>query len=279
MLDRPEVDALYDLDPSEFVAARDRVAKELKAAGETEDSAAVKALKRPTKVAWAVNQVVRGRPDQVDELLAAGADLRERQADALSGGDAGALREATARRRDAVRALVGAVVEVGGDGAREESAATFEAASVDEALGAVLRSGRLSTALDRPTDMGFGGMPEPPARQSGPTRGTSPRPKTSTPRGSSRKHDEPPPPIRIDRKRLQKLERQLAAAERDATAAGDAVADAERRLARAEDAVTAAEAKRADAETALAEAHERERSAVAAVDAARDELGAASPPD
>ena len=278
MLDRPEVDALYDLDPSEFVAARDRVAKELKAAGDAEGAAAVKALKRPTKVAWAVNQIVRGRPDQVDELLAAGADLRERQADALSGGDAGALREATARRRDAVRVLVAAVVEVGGDGAREESAATFEAASVDQALGALLRAGRLSTALDRPTDMGFGGMPEPPARAVRPTRGTS-RPEGARSRRPTEKDAAPAPPIRIDRKRLQKLERQLAAAERDATAAGDAVADAERRLARAEDAVTAAEAKRADAETALAEAHERERSAVAAVAAARDELGAASPPD
>ncbi len=266
-LDRPEVDALYDLDPSEFVAARDALAKEVKAAGDADAAREVKALKKPTKAAWAINQVARAHADDVAALRDAGAAVRASQADALSGGDAGALRAAAADRRDAVRALVALVVDLAGDAVRDDATGTFEAASVDDVIGEIVAAGRLATVVARPSDMGFGGMPDPPARTA--PRATSKAGRTA--RGS-KAGDEPEAPIRIDRKRVQKLERQVDAAQREADSADDAMADAERRLARAEDAVAAAEAKRADAATALDAARARREDAARSLADARADL-------
>ncbi|MDP8988077.1 MAG: hypothetical protein M3N11_06985, partial [Actinomycetota bacterium] len=57
------LDQLYELEPRHFVAARDRLVRELRAAGERQAAAAVKGLRRPTVVAWALNQVARAHPE------------------------------------------------------------------------------------------------------------------------------------------------------------------------------------------------------------------------
>ncbi|MBK5223287.1 MAG: hypothetical protein JJE52_10520, partial [Acidimicrobiia bacterium] len=85
VLDRPEVDELYAAEPSDFVTARAAAVKALKAAGDKDAAAVVAKLKKPTRVAWAINQVARRAGDRIGELRAAGADLRERQAEALAG--------------------------------------------------------------------------------------------------------------------------------------------------------------------------------------------------
>src|SRR5262245_26102959 len=99
-----DIDRLFTLDPSEFIKARDELAKRLKAEGRTE-AAEVKALRRPTVAAWAANQVARQNPKEIGELLAAGDDLRQAQRKALSGVKGGGFREAMQRRRKAVDAL------------------------------------------------------------------------------------------------------------------------------------------------------------------------------
>ena len=72
-----EIDALFQLPPGEFTAARNALAARLKKAGRTEDAARVKALPKPTATAWAVNQVCwRGRKD-VDRLIALGEKVRK----------------------------------------------------------------------------------------------------------------------------------------------------------------------------------------------------------
>src|SRR5206468_5728848 len=101
------VDALFALDPSEFIAARDRDAKELRAAGRGDDAAFVKALRKPTVAAWALNQVVRTQPDAIDEFLALSAELRVEQETALTG-DARTFRRLLDRRRELERLLVNA---------------------------------------------------------------------------------------------------------------------------------------------------------------------------
>ena len=269
MFDRDEVDALYLLDPAEFVAARDALAKELKAAGDADAARDVKALKRPTKAAWAINQVARSHVDEMTDLLDAGSALRARQAEALSGGDAGALREAAADRREAVRVLVAHVVALAGDAVREDAAGTFEAASVDDAIGALVAAGRLTAVVSRPSDMGFGGMPDPPSR---PAPRPTGRVRKGAPRTSSSTSPDAPPPVRLDRRRIEKLQRQLTAAERDLGEAEDSLADAERRLARAVDAVVAAEAKRDDASEARDAAAERRAEATRRVESVRADL-------
>lgn len=119
------MDELFDLEPSEFIAARDRLAKELRAAGDTEQAAAVKALRRPTLAAWAVNQVARRRPELVDAVIETGRDVTR----ALDQGHRDALRDATVRRRDAVVAATRAAVELAGEQHRDDIADTFEAAA------------------------------------------------------------------------------------------------------------------------------------------------------
>ena len=44
-----EIDRLYALDPGEFVAERDRVARELRDAGQREEAEQVKSLRKPEK--------------------------------------------------------------------------------------------------------------------------------------------------------------------------------------------------------------------------------------
>ena len=53
--DPDAVRELFTLPPEEFVAARDRLAAELKEAGKADEAAEVKRLRRPSVVAWAVN--------------------------------------------------------------------------------------------------------------------------------------------------------------------------------------------------------------------------------
>jgi len=157
-----EVDRLYASPPEEFIAARDELAKRLKAEGKSGAAAEVQGLRRPTVAAWAANQVARQRPADVAELLAAGAELHKAQRKALSGVKGGGFREAMERRRKAVVALVKAAEEVlreAGKGSASTVDAlqpTFEAASVDEQAGDALKAGRL--ARERAAPSGFGGV-------------------------------------------------------------------------------------------------------------------------
>jgi hypothetical protein len=140
-----ETDALYDLAPDEFTQARDALVKRLKAAKRADEARQVSALRRPTVVAWAVNQLARRRRDAVQQLLSETAALARAQHEALSGGDPGAFRDATRQRRDTVRRLASeAAALAGGDAHLDAITATLEAASADPDLADELRSGRMT---------------------------------------------------------------------------------------------------------------------------------------
>ena len=64
-----ELEGLYGVALEEFTAARNDLARRLKDAGQAEESARVKKLKKPPVSAWAVNQLVRAEPDGVARLL------------------------------------------------------------------------------------------------------------------------------------------------------------------------------------------------------------------
>jgi hypothetical protein len=157
--DSEGVRELYSLPPEEFTAARDRLAADLKEAGKADQAAAVKKLRKPSIVAWAVNAAARDRPEDVEALRAAGQALRRAQRKALSGGGGEDLRQATDERR----ALVGSLAEAGvaaigarGSAHRDAIAATFDAASIDDELGQRLQAGMLEREA-RPT-AGFGAI-------------------------------------------------------------------------------------------------------------------------
>jgi hypothetical protein len=110
MADTPE--DLADVPPEEFVAARDALAKRLKAEGKTAEAADVKRLRRPTVTRWITDQVLRHHAREVDALRAALNDVAAAQEEAVTRGDRGPLQDATAERRDAVSAVGRAVDDV-----------------------------------------------------------------------------------------------------------------------------------------------------------------------
>jgi hypothetical protein len=154
------IDRLYSLGPDEFTKERDEAAKRLREEGDREASALVKGLKKSTVAAWAVNQLSRRRPDLVADLLEAGAELRAAQRAVLSGSRKGDLREGTERRREAVALLLDETAatfrEAGRDPAPHEDAirSTLEAASADEAIGELVRAGRLTKEAEPPSGLG-----------------------------------------------------------------------------------------------------------------------------
>lgn len=145
-------DDLYALDPAEFTAARDALAKRLKAEGDKVAATEVKSLRRPTAAAWAVNQVARRHPELVEAVVDAGRRLVAAQETLLAGGGRDELRAATAARRDAVAAAATkAAVALAGDAHRDAVHATFDAAATDEDAADAVRGGRLAKELDPPS--------------------------------------------------------------------------------------------------------------------------------
>jgi len=158
----PEVDALYGLPLDEFIKARDGLARGRSKEQGKEAGAAIKALRKPSVVAWALNQLARRHPDEVEALMETGAGLRRAQTAALEGGDPEALRAATRAENHDVAALAGQAASIlridgrGGSGAHAERlAATLRAAAVDPEAGDLLRRGVLTTELS-PAGFGFG---------------------------------------------------------------------------------------------------------------------------
>lgn len=152
------IDRLYSLPLDEFTPARDALVKERRAAKDGDGAAAIKALRKPTAAAWALNQLSRHDSGALDNLLELGARLRKAQRAALSGRGAASLRELSADRRAAVDALTKkAIRHLGpsGESQREPIASSLEAALASEDASEELRRGRLVKPLDPPS--GFGG--------------------------------------------------------------------------------------------------------------------------
>jgi len=94
-------DRLYGVHPGEFTHSRDDEVRAAKAAGDSALAARVKLLRRPSTSAWLVNTLVRQAPDQLDELLQLGEELRAAQLN--FGGPQ--LRRLVERRRSAISEL------------------------------------------------------------------------------------------------------------------------------------------------------------------------------
>jgi hypothetical protein len=246
------VDQLYELEPGQFVAARDGLARRLRAGGDREAAEAVKKLRRPTVVAWALNQVARSRPDEVAELIAAGTAVGRAQAQALGGGAPAELREATRRRRQIASELARAATELAGAAHHDEAVATIDAASFDPEVAELLRRGRLTRELPPPSGFGLAAMPDAPGEPEEPTEADV--------SGAGA-----PPPLPVD---LEPLRRDVARWEGAVTEAQGAVADAEADVRRAEEALdharAGAEAARATLERAV---EDRDRATAALAEA------------
>jgi hypothetical protein len=114
---------LYGLPIDEFTSARDALAKRLRADGEREVAKQVKVLRKPSVTAWAVNRVRHREPERVEELLEAGARLRQAQEQVIRAGEHGQLRDAGARERDLVQSLGDRRTAIGDVGEQEPTPA------------------------------------------------------------------------------------------------------------------------------------------------------------
>ena len=72
------VDRLYGLPLAEFTRARNEAAGELRKAGQRDAADQVKALRKPTAVAAAVNRLVREHRREVEQFLRAAAAVARR---------------------------------------------------------------------------------------------------------------------------------------------------------------------------------------------------------
>ena len=152
------VDRLYRLPPDEFVAARDELARQLRTSGERGQAADVKGLRRPSVAAWALNQVARQRPDDIEALVEIADELRRAQEQALTGGDADDLRKVSRRRRELVSQLTETATTVLARTGRDARVqvpgitAILDAAVANPGVADALRSGRL-VAEPEPGDL------------------------------------------------------------------------------------------------------------------------------
>jgi hypothetical protein len=147
----------------EFTRARDELAKRLRKEGRREKANAVKALRKPTIAAWALNQLAHQRRSDVARLLEAGEQLRAAQEELLAGGGRSELDAASARERELVGALardaaaIAAETGAGSTGTLvEKLRATLHAAAADGELARRLASGRV---LRETEAVGVFGMP------------------------------------------------------------------------------------------------------------------------
>lgn len=126
------------------------MARELRRNGDREGADEVRAQRKPTAAAWAVNQLARRRRAELDELLHAGAALREAQQRVLAGEGPDVLAAAAREERTAIGRLVRRAGELLAEGGGRPSAAVLErvadtlhAAASDEELRAEVERGRV----------------------------------------------------------------------------------------------------------------------------------------
>jgi hypothetical protein len=153
-----ELDELYGLPLDRFTKARNDLAQRLRKAHQGEAAETIKALKKPTVVAWAANRLAREEKRRVKALLAAGEQLRDAQQRALAGkAPPDEVADAAEAEREAVRALVAAARELLEGRASpqllDRLSQTLRAAAVDPDARALLERGRLT---DEVGAVGFG---------------------------------------------------------------------------------------------------------------------------
>jgi hypothetical protein len=149
---------LYVLPPTDFVAARNELVRQARAAGSKEVAERLQQLRRPTRSAWLVNLLARD-PAAMQRLSALGRELR----DAQTGLARTELRNLAEQRRQLIADLLDrARVHAAEVGVQltptvlSEVEATLQAALVDLAGALTIRNGRLVRPLSH---SGFGPRP------------------------------------------------------------------------------------------------------------------------
>ena len=143
-------DELYGSDPGGFTERRAALAAEARAAGDRTAAKQIAGLRKPTRPAWVINQLVRGDPGVAARLTGLGDDLRA-AATALDGAK---IRELSQARRRLIDSLIRQALQQAGEQSppaalREDLTATFGAALADPEVARELAAGTLLRAVHR----------------------------------------------------------------------------------------------------------------------------------
>ncbi|MEV8554112.1 hypothetical protein AB0L04_30400 [Streptomyces glaucescens] len=290
------LDGLYTVPPSGFVARREELAAAARTAGRAEDSRRIRAARRPTLAAWAANLLLRQEPDDSRRLLELGEGLRE----AYRTLDPAALKDLSAQRRRIVTALTrqaARLAEQAGHrlsaAAQQDVSATLHAVLADPGAAEQWAGGRLTGALDPPSDFVSSGpdaaaitataRPKA-ARTAGrpakePARAAAPAPEDELAERRRARQEQ----LAAARAAAEEAERRLRERREEAAEAAEALtrsrerrAEARREVEAAERRLRAAREAAEDADRAGREAEERHRSATDARSAAERDARAAT---
>lgn len=256
------LDRLYASPLEGFVAARRAIAAELNAHGELGMAQAVAAAAKPSRTAWALNQVARRHPERVRAVF----DARDAAVVAQKAGSADELRSATREYRARVAEVVRDVRSVlEGAGAQASAvqlrrvSETIQAASADDAeLRAQFAGGRLvkDVELEDP----FAGLGvAPPARVASPKKGED----AAARRAAERTQEEQRRASERERERRKvawaRASQRVAQLEEEARNTRAAARQAETSAARAEDEARRARRAADEVQARLDKAREEER--------------------
>ena len=249
-----DLDALFKLPLTEFIAARKTVAARLKQAGRISDANRVKALAKPSISAWAVNQIYWKHREAFDELIATGQRFRQAQASGRAGKVAD-MREALNERRDALSQLsdlASALLRDAGSNPSPETihriTTTLEGVSAYPSFPDDARPGRLTRDVDPPGFDSFASL-APSAGGKKMTEEVRSSPKSGPAAGTRRKAE----PAGDTRNSKQAHQAKIAAAKVSLQEAKKLLVEERTRAQRLE-----ATQKKANADAKQAEKHKRE---------------------
>jgi len=227
-----KIDALYELPPSEFTAARNELAKELRRGGAREGADGVKQLKKPTRAAFSLNLLARADRACLRSVLRAGDRLRSAQEAALGGGSSTKLREAAAKERQAVAEAVVRAAKLTpddlGDRDLERMRQTLHAAAGDDEVRAEVEAGRVTTDHE---PVGLGPVMGTPGARKGRAQGGGGQKETAATRTTDAAAAKK---LREARSEHERADRSLEAAEAALQAGRDAAEQAQKGLEQAQ---------------------------------------------
>ena len=194
-VDETTLRGLYATVPTEFVAARNALVKELRRAKERDEAALVAALRKPDWTDWALNVVAAEHADAVDEFATAAGDVRDAQAAAIEGRGGldvrAALRALRERTTDVSRKAAAVLEHVGRAPGTAELTARLSEIAGHAMTTDQLRMGVLGSGEPDASDP-FGGLEpadRPSPRRDAPAKRAAPGKRAAA---ASRKADQPP---------------------------------------------------------------------------------------
>jgi len=264
--------------PDEFVAARNALAKQLKADGRRDEAAEVGSMRRPSWVDWALNVAAADHAGDVERFAEAAELMRAAQRGAVTGRGGVDLRTAMTGLRDRTgelaRRVNGVLTDHGRGAALPEITERLAEVATSDAATGQLRAGLLLGDVGDAGALTFGDADreEPRAKPTKQVPGSRKVPG-SKPRPAPQEPDTTLERRRIERE-LKTADRVSQAARRDADRAATAVRHAKTALNAATDTLNQAQASRDRAQRRLDRdeadsAAARDKADAAAAEAAR----------